>query len=111
MCLHHKSLKQRLYVCIIVATLMHSASVSISQQYIKCLHTHLYIGIQTSGFKALARGIMFIVSHEQLVFVWLSFFVLFCFVLSFFFLNLISNFPVSLLLFFFLFSFYLLDTG
>jgi hypothetical protein len=59
---------------------MHPASVYISQQYIKCLHTQLYIGIQTLGFKALARGIIFIVSHVEVVFVWLSFF----FVLSFF---------------------------
>ena len=60
------------------ATLMHPASVSISQQYIRRLHTHLYIRIQTSGFKTLARGINFIVSHVELVFVWLSIFVLFC---------------------------------
>ena len=60
------------------ATLMHPASVSISQQYIRCLHTHLYIRIQTSGFKTLARGINFIVFHVELVFVWLSIFVLFC---------------------------------
>ena len=58
------------------ATLMHPASVSISQQYIICLHTNLDIRIQTSGFKTLARGINFIVSHVELVFVWLSIFVL-----------------------------------
>ena len=60
------------------ATLMYPASVSISQQYIRCLHTNLDIRIQTSGFKTLARGINFIVSHVELVFVWLSIFVLFC---------------------------------
>jgi hypothetical protein len=58
-CLHHKGLKQHLYVCIIVLTLMHPASVSISQQYIRCLHTHLYIRIQTSGFKRVGRGFIF----------------------------------------------------
>ena len=60
------------------ATLMYPASVSISQQYIRCLHTNLDIWIQTSGFKTLARGINFIVFHVELVFVWLSIFVLFC---------------------------------
>ena len=71
------------------ATLMHPASVYISQQYIKWLHTHLYIGIQSSGFKPLARCVIFIASHEQLVFVWLSFFVLFC---LFFFLTSLVTF-------------------
>ena len=66
------------------ATLMHPASVSISQQYIRRLHTHLYIRIQTSGFKTLARGINFIVFHVELVFVWLSIFVLsFSYLISF----------------------------
>ena len=66
------------------ATLMYPASVSISQQYIRCLHTNLDIWIQTSGFKTLARGINFIVSHVELVFVWLSIFVLsFSYLISF----------------------------
>ena len=52
------------------ATLMHPASVYISQQQFRCLHTHLYGGIQTSGSKALPRGVIFIVFHVQLVFVW-----------------------------------------
>ena len=66
------------------ATLMYPASVSISQQYIRCLHTNLDIRIQTSGFKTLARGINFIVSHVELVFVWLSIFVLsFSYLISF----------------------------
>ena len=60
------------------ATLMHPASVYISQQYFRCLHTHLYIGIQISGFKTVGRGVIFIVFHVELVFVWLSIFVLFC---------------------------------
>ena len=66
------------------ATLMYPASVSISQQYIRCLHTNLDIRIQTSGFKTLARGINFIFSHVELVFVWLSIFVLsFSYLISF----------------------------
>ena len=50
------------------ATLMHPASVYISQQQFRCLHTHLYGGIQTSGSKALPRGVIFIVSHVEFFF-------------------------------------------
>ena len=50
------------------ATLMHPASVYISQQQFRCLHTHLYGGIQTSGSKALPRGVIFIVSHVEFYF-------------------------------------------
>ena len=54
------------------ATLMHPASVYISQQQFRCLHTHLYVGIQTSGSKALPRGVIFIVSHVEFFFPFVS---------------------------------------